>query len=289
MRHAFFWLLAAAVMVPASGSSRVLERMDVAYHQGPGAHPSKHKLDLFLPSGSDGHPVLVFVHGGSWKRGDKNAYGGAYGAMGRSLAAEGVAVAVINYRLTPEVRHPEHARDVARAVSWVHGNASRYGWDSRKIVLVGHSAGAHLCSLTAVDGAYLKEHGLTPDLIGGVVAVSGVYDLTRTGVTGQLLYQDVFGTGNEQLQAASPALLVRSKPAPFLLLYAARDYPTADYQTRRLESALDKSGGTVRSLEIPGRNHVNIIAGLGRKGDPVRKEIFRFLKELFPSEQTSTP
>lgn len=227
--------------------------------------------------------MLVFVHGGSWRRGDKDGYGGAYGAMGRSLAAEGVAVAVINYRLTPEVRHPEHARDVARAVSWVYGNASRYGWNAGKIVLVGHSAGAHLSSLAALDGTYLDEHGLTPAVIGGVVAVSGIYDLTRLGVTGQLLFQDVFGTRNDELQSASPALRVPGKPAPFLLLYAERDFPTADYQTRRLETALDKSGGTVRSVEIPDRNHVNIIAGLGRKGDPVREEVLRFLQELFPS------
>lgn len=276
-----FW--AAVAVVPAFASSRVLERMGLAYHEGPGAHPSKHKLNLFLPSGSNGHPVLVFVHGGSWKRGDKDGYGGAYGAMGRSLAAEGIAVAVINYRLTPEVRHPEHARDVARAVNWVHDNASLYGWNARKIVLVGHSAGAHLCSLTALDAGYLKEHGLTPDVIGGVVGVSGIYDLTRLGVTGQLLFQDVFGVRDEQLQSASPALRVQGKPAPFLLLYAERDLPTFDYQTRRLESALDEAGGTVRSVEIPDRNHMNIIAGLGRAGDPVRLEVLRFLKELFPS------
>ena len=285
MKHTFaalpFW--AAFAFAFAIGPDQPRELKNLSYYEGLDAHPRKHMLDLFLPAGSEGHPVLVFVHGGSWKRGDKDAYGGAYSAMGRSLAAEGVAVAVINYRLTPEVRHPEHVRDVARAVSWVHGNASRYGWNPRKIVLVGHSAGAHLSSLATLDATYLEEHGLTPDLIGGVVAVSGVYDLTRTGVTGQLLYQDVFGTGNEELRAASPALRVGSKPAPFLLLYAAQDYPTADYQTRRLQGALAKSGGTVRSLEIADRNHVNIIAGLGRKGDPVREEILRFLKELFPS------
>lgn len=275
------WL--AIAIAPAPGSSRVLERKDLTYHEGPGAHASKHRLDLYLPSASEGHPVLVFVHGGSWKRGDKDAYGGAYGAMGRSLAAEGIAVAVINYRLTPEVRHPEHARDVARAVSWIHKNASLYGWNAGKIVLVGHSAGAHLCSLTALDAGYLKEHGLTPDIIGGVVGVSGIYDLTRLGVTGQLLFQDVFGVRDEQLRSASPALRVQGKPAPFLLLYADRDLPTFDYQTRRLESVLDKSGGTVRTVEIPDRNHRDIIAGLGRKGDPVREEVLRFLMELFPS------
>ena len=275
------WVAIAIVSAPAS--SRILERKDLPYYEGPYAHATKHRLDLYLPSASEGHPVLVLVHGGSWRRGDKDGYGGASVAIGRSLAAEGVAVAVINYRLTPEVRHPEHARDVARAVSWVHDNASLYGWNSRKIVLVGHSAGAHLCSLTALDAAYLEEHGLTPEIIGGVVAISGIYDLTRLGVTGQLLFQDVFGARDEQLQSASPALRVQDRPAPFLLLYADRDFPMADYQTRRLENALDEAGGTVRSVEIPDRNHVNIITGLGRKDDPVREEIFRFLKELFPS------
>ena len=272
----------AIVVDSTLGSIRILEQQDLFYYEGANAHSSKHKLNLFVPADGKGHPVILFVHGGSWRRGDKDDFGGAYSQLGRSLASEGIAVAVINYRLTPDVRHPEHARDVARAVSWIHYNAADHGLDSRKIVLMGHSAGAHLCSLVAMDSFYLEEQGVTPEIIRGVVSVSGVYDLTRTGVTGQLLYADVFGIDEQQLKEASPTFHVGGSPAPFLLLYAEDDYPTADFQTRRFASILDKSGGSVRILQIFGRNHVNIISGVGKNDDPVRNEIVNFLMEIFP-------
>src|SRR5262245_48874078 len=87
---------------------------DVTYSSAPGHDPVKHKLDLYLPDGLKDYPVVLFVHGGAWVRGDKN-YLGVYRALGRSLARRGVGVAVTNYRLSPKVKHPEHVKDVARA------------------------------------------------------------------------------------------------------------------------------------------------------------------------------
>src|SRR5437016_6619 len=94
---------------------------DIAYYDGPGADPVKHKLDLFLPKGQKVFPLVFFVHGGAWKRGDKG-YLGVYTSLGNFFARRGIGAVVINYRLSPAVQHPEHIKDVARAFAWTHKN-----------------------------------------------------------------------------------------------------------------------------------------------------------------------
>ena len=270
------------VLALAAPYPDVQEKQDLRYYDGSGAHSTKHLLNLYLPTGLKNHPVLIFVHGGSWKRGDKDAYGGAYGRLGRNLARTGLAVAIINYRLSPEVRHPEHARDVARALVWVYKQSEVYGWHRKKIFLMGHSAGAHLSSLIAVDPSYLDEHGLKTDVVRGVVAISGVYDLELTGVTGQFLYESVFGTAQRLLREASPTSQVGTRPSPFLLLYAEEDYVTADFQARRFRKALEAAGGKATTRAVPERNHMDIVVGAARKGDLVQIEVLEFINRLSP-------
>jgi acetyl esterase/lipase len=269
-------LIALAVILTQTEQVRTVR--DARYYQGADEHPRKHLLDLYLPVRSRGFPLLAFVHGGAWTQGDKDAFGGAYGRMAKSLVVENVAVAVINYRLTPEVQHPEHARDVARAAAWLHRHAGEYGWAPDRVFLIGHSAGAHLSALVAVDGAFLKEQGLTPRVIRGVVGISGVYDLTLTGVTGRFLYEPVFGSRTSTLRSASPALSVTSKTCPFLLLYAENDYPTLRLQTLRFERALRDHGAQAASRRIRGRDHIDIVTGLARPADPVRAAILDFVR-----------
>ena len=276
------WIPFSLFLALAAFSPDVQEKQDLRYYEGLGAHSKKHLLNLYLPMDRKDHPIVIFVHGGSWKRGDKDAYGGAYGRLGRSLARTGLAVAIINYRLSPEVRHPEHARDVARALAWVHKQSKVYGWHQKKIFLMGHSAGAHLSSLVAVDPFYLAEQGLKPDVVRGVVAISGVYDLELTGITGQFLYESVFGTERQMLRKASPTSQVGTVPAPFLLLYAEEDYLTADFQARRFRKALKAAGGKATTRAVPDRNHMNIIVGAAKKGDLVREEVLAFINRLAP-------
>ena len=97
---------------------------DVAYYEGDAAHPVKHKLDLFLPKGHKDFPVLFFVHGGSWRHGDKG-FLGIYSNIGRCFAEQGIGTVVINYRLSPSVKHPEHIKDVALDTSPGPGRTCR--------------------------------------------------------------------------------------------------------------------------------------------------------------------
>jgi acetyl esterase/lipase len=146
---------------------------DIAYYDGPDAHPIKHRLDLFVPEGLKDAPVLIFVHGGGWTSGDKNLYS----FIGRAFAEQGFVTAVINYRLSPQVQHPAHIEDVARAFAWVYRNIAQYGGNPEKIFVMGHSAGGHLVALLALDEKYLQAHGLTLAAIKGAIPISGIYDV----------------------------------------------------------------------------------------------------------------
>ena len=106
-----------AVLAPEDGTVA----SNIPYRTGEGTHPEKHTLDLYRPNGS-GWPVLVFFHGGSFVGGAKAKRLGPhdiYGNIGRFYAARGYGVAVVNYRLQPEVTWVEELDDVAAAVSWV--------------------------------------------------------------------------------------------------------------------------------------------------------------------------
>ncbi len=254
---------------------------NVPYYSGAEADPKKHLLNLYLPQSEPTFPLAMFVHGGSWRRGDKDDRAGAYAMLGRNLARDGIGVAVINYRLSPQVRHPEHAQDVARAVAWAAGQAHHYGWGATQIFLLGHSAGAHLSSLVAVDPSYLAREGVKTPIIAGVVAISGVYDLTITGVTGRMLYQGVFPATAAGLRSASPSLQIQSSPCPFLLLYAEDDYVTADLQAHRFQRALKKKGGQARVQAIAGLNHVSILRVLIEPEQGIQRTIIDFIHRHF--------
>lgn len=121
-------------------------------------------------------PLVIFVHGGGWQHGNKtNATGQRKVAH---LTAQGYALASIDYRLVPQATVEQQAADVASALAYVIANADKLNIDPRRIVLMGHSAGAHLVALVGTDPRYLREAGLAPDAAAGIVALDGAaYDV----------------------------------------------------------------------------------------------------------------
>src|SRR5437870_10766742 len=143
---------------PANGYE-VESRLNVPYFDGEGADAKRHKLDLYLPQGFENFPVVMFVHGGGWRHGDKD-FLGLYVKLGKALARHGIGVAVPNYRLSPAVKHPEHVKDVARAFAWLYHNIAKHHGDPDRLFVSGHSAGGHLAALFATNDKYLKAEGL---------------------------------------------------------------------------------------------------------------------------------
>src|SRR5581483_6356595 len=121
-------------------------------------------LDLYMPAKRAAKPPLVvFIHGGFWTLSDDEF--GIGPAFAEGLLPSGVAVAVVRYRLAPAAKHPAQAEDVAAAIAYLARAAEKHGYDPKRIYLAGHSAGAHLAALVALDPKYLAAHGLSPQAL----------------------------------------------------------------------------------------------------------------------------
>ncbi len=263
--------------------------MDVAYRDGGDADPVKHRLDLFLPAG-EGWPVLMFVHGGGWTRGDKSLKAGGadvYSNIGRSWAQQGFGVAVINYRLQPAVTWREQVDDVARAVAWLRAHVADYGGDPESLFVMGHSAGAQLATYVALNPRPLEQLGLSPAAICGVVPVSGAgYDLAdeKTYELGaeRPYYEQRFRAGDPGdawLSEASAISYVRSDAPPFMLVHVTNEWPSLQHQNRLLQAALVEAGADSRLLVVEGSGHNRMVLTLSRDKKTPVPEIREFLRQ----------
>jgi acetyl esterase/lipase len=298
---------------PAARLSPIEETLNVRYFPG----KDRQLLDVFRPREAKRAPVVLFVHGGTWMMGDKNFYG-QYRTLGRFLAQKGFCAVLINYRLSPEVKHPEHVKDVARAFAWVRSQIDRYGGDPGRIILCGHSAGGHLVALLATDRKYLDDPALklkpgARAAIRGVIGVCGVYQiptpeefkkmlavivasrmgppekrglvttlltpaLTRAGETLNP-FRLVFGDGPDVRKEASPITHVRKNLPPFLVLTAEAEVPGLAGMADDFTQALRKEKNSVEQHCVEGANHRAILFHLDRPGDPTAKLLLDFLNK----------
>jgi len=239
----------ASVTLPtAQISSNVEMQAGVSYMDGAPADADKHKLDLYLPRDKKNFPVLVFVHGGSWRSGDRSLYK----ALGDRLARTGIGVAIPSYRLMPQNPHPAQAEDVAAAFAWVVQNIAQRGGDVSRIYLSGHSAGAHLVALLALDEKYLKKFDLDRTAIRSVIAMSGVYDVDKL---------DTFLAAGDR-HDASPVAHAHSGAPPFLISYCQYDHFGLPKQARDFTLALKKNFVPVQLLYVPAENHISEVISL---------------------------
>jgi acetyl esterase/lipase len=285
------WVAAMFAFVPANGlpvdpppvTHEVEIIRDIAYFDGDGADPVRHRLDLYLPKGVKDVPVLLFLHGGGWSRGDKSYWGMAT-SFCTLCAKHGIAAASANYRLSPSVKHPGHVEDAARAFAWLHENIAKYGGRPDRLFVSGHSAGGHLTALLATDPDYLKTHDLSPRHIKAAIPISGVFRLPENTRS----FYHAFGTDGKLRQAAAPTCQVqRLSPEeangnvpPFLILYADNDVSLCGKQlAQEFTDALIARKIPARCCEAKDRNHLTILLKASQDKDPVGKEILDFIRK----------
>lgn len=262
----------AAETAPAAKQYEVESIKDLAYYEGDDVDPIKHKLDLYLPKDLKDFPTVVFVHGGAWVFGDKSQLG-IYSSVGKCLARQGIAAAVVNYRLSPKVQHPEHIKDVARAFAWTHQNIAKHGGKTDQIFISGHSAGGHLTALLAADETYLKAHDLSLKNIRGAAPLSGVY------LIGEGFLPQVFGKDAEKAKLASPLAHVKADLPPFLIIYADKDMPLCDKMSTAFCNALKEKRCTADLCEVKERNHMSIIMNFSKENDPAMQALVSFVRK----------
>lgn len=231
-------------------------------------------------------PLVVFVHGGGWKRGSKDNASGPWKQVHYPQA--GYAYASINYRLVPDATVEQQASDVAQALRALLDRAATLGIDRQRVVLMGHSAGAHLVALVGTDERYLRGAGLSFRDLAGVIPIDGAaYDVPRQIAEGgrfmQGTYREAFGTDPVRQKALSPTLQAATPNAPaFLLLHVQREDGVA--QTRALEAALLQAGSRVERREFPGtgmKGHMEINRNLGDPAYAATPVVDAWLAALF--------
>lgn len=256
-----FGLLAAlrhAVAEPLPAGIAV--EHDLAY----GEHPAQ-ALDLYRPPGDGPHPLIVFAHGGGWRRGDKAMPRMVQNKV-RHWLPRGWAFASINYRMLPEADVLVQAGDLARALAFVQRDATALRLDAGRIVLMGHSAGAHLAALLVAAPALGAPHGLRP-WSATVVIDTAALDMVAVMQRPHFgFYDPVFGTDAAFWRAASPTHRLQAAPrTPVLLVFSAR----RDDSRAAAEGFAGRArgfGGRVAVLPV-GLGHLEINDALGR--DPV--------------------
>ncbi len=263
-------LAVAAGLAPSAVLARTRRRADTARVVSFGPHPLQ-ALDLHACP--DTGPVLLFVHGGGWSRGERSMVH----ALPAYAARHGLTLASTSYRLVPEVGAREAAEDVAAAVARL-----KQDLPGRPLFLLGHSAGAHLAALVGVDPVYLGAHGLGPADMAGVILLDGAgYDATGDrgrGLAGRVLgrmYEQAFGA---DAAALSPTLRIASgrEYPPFLIFHIASRQDSAA-QSRGLAEALIRAGGRAEVVVAPGDSHREINVGFGAARDPEGERAAAFI------------
>ena len=280
-------LLAFALGYPAggvevrSGTRWQTPDTTIAY----GEHPLQ-QLD-FYSCGEGPRPLLAFLHGGAWQFGDK-----ARRLSDRKAPfahGEGWHFAALNFRLVPEVGLAEMARDAAQGVAALLARAGELGIDRGRVVLMGHSSGAHLAALLGTDPRYLADAGLPPDALNGVIVNEGpAYDAREPSVRARWLHRRLIAPALPGEAAAlagfSPAVHAAAGPRgpAFLILHAARD--NGARQAGLLEAALRQAGTPVERYGFPGAGawgHIMLSRKFGDPGLPVTEVARRWLRERF--------
>ena len=213
-------------------------------------------LDLYLPRQGDnsaGNNVrLIFIHGGAWKSGNKDEY--AY--LGATMAAYGIACAVVGYRLYPEVRYPVFVEDVAHAIRWLHQNGKRFGFPEGPTYLMGHSAGAHIACLVAMDERFHQLADKALEKVAGIVGLSGVY---RFFPETSELYKDIFSLAQPDYEMAKPINYVGEGKVPILMFHGDQDDIIGIVNAEQMREAAEEKGQQAHLHLQRGYGHIRPI------------------------------
>jgi acetyl esterase/lipase len=247
----------SAPAAPLPAGARVVR--DVAYGSDP-----RQRFDVYAPAGAHDAPVILMVHGGGWRRGDKSMSNVVANKVAYWVP-RGVVVISVNYRMLPDTLPLEQARDVARALSLAQRRAAEWGGAPDRFVLMGHSAGAHLVSLLAAEPQLAREQGARP-WRGTVSLDSACLDVVQTMRGPHLpLYDQAFGTNPADCLAASPYQHLVAASAPVLAVCSSRRRDSCP-QAHAFVDKVQPLGGRARVLEED-LSHGEINKTLGEPSD----------------------
>lgn len=231
------WIKRNEALKQSSGA-----RIDLAYGEG-----EREKLDFFSGEDSNG-PVVIYIHGGYWQRGDKNMYS----FVTEAFIKHGVSVSMLNYNLTPSVRMGQIPPQIQKAIAWNWRNSDDLGFSKEKVYVMGHSAGGHLTAMMMATDWNKIDSTMPTDMIQGGIPVSGVFEL-------EPIVHTSLNTGPQmdvdEAIAESPSFIPPITNAPQLVVTGGGE--TAEF-LRQSDDYADKFRTPERTMErydVPGMDH----------------------------------
>jgi acetyl esterase/lipase len=264
---------------------------DIAYGDQPWQ-----TLDVYWPPDADAArlPVILFAHGGSWSWGDKSMYP----LVGARFTAQGCVVVIINYSHYPAVTFPAFVEDAAAAIAWTIQNVVDYHGDPNRLFIAGHSAGAHILSLVALDDRYLAARGLKRSVLRGLICISAPTDLReelrhleKSQAASPNGLQAIMG-GPDRLPLADPIRHARGDAPPTLIIHGEHDQLVPMAVARNFASALTAAGAHVDLMAYERADHYSILLdGVREKRHrPIRllTDTIEFIQKVESGTRTNT-
>jgi acetyl esterase/lipase len=233
-------------------------------------------LDVYEADPRKAQPtIVVFLYGGGWRDGARETYR----FVGAALAAQGVTTVVPDYRLFPAARFPDFMEDAARAYRWIDAHLNRETAWRKPVLLMGHSAGAHMAALLALDASHLKRFAPEAPAPAGLIGLAGPYAFDPTTWDST---REIFTQAAPNPDMARPVAHVGAGAPNTLLLYGLADAVVARFNAQELAAALSGAGGKVQLIEYPGIGHAGLITAMGRGlrwRAPALRDVLRFIGE----------
>lgn len=230
-------------------------KLDLPYGPRPRA-----KLDYFA-SGTEGAPLVAFIHGGYWQRNEKETF--AFVAEGPRR--RGIDVAMLGYTLAPEVRLTDIVGEMRQALSYLDGHAGNFGFDRRKLFVAGWSAGGHLTAAVADHPAFR-----------GGMPISGIFDLEPIALS---CLNEPLSLDAREIAAMSPLRTLPSNGAPLRVAVGGAELPELKRQSREFVAAAQARGLPVRLIELPGHHHFSILDEIARPDGALTRELLALIAE----------
>jgi acetyl esterase/lipase len=229
---------------------------------------AKQRLDLYFPvQKASNAPVLLFLHGGGFREGDRKQYG----YVAEPFARQGIITAVASYRLTPAFAHPAQPDDAKAAVAWIHRNIAKYGGNPNAIYISGHSAGAILTADIGVDLSWMDQMKIPRAAVRGIVPISGPYDLAG--------YKELNAyVPTPAAEASGSALRHVNAPAPVAIVaYGSSEARFTD-TSAQLVKALAAKGTKASLIVLDGKDHAGTVWDLSDANSPLTRAMLAMIK-----------
>lgn len=260
------WAPNQAELIARYGTRSVATRERFKHQAGVSYGPTADEiLDIFLADKAAA-PIQVFVHGGAWRGGGKDAYS----FPAETFVPAGATYVALNFANIPKVRLPEMAEQIRRAIAWVHANAASFGGDPERIFISGHSSGGHLAAVLLTTD--WTARGLPSDVLKGGVCASGLYEMHPVMLSSRRRYVTL---SQEEEAALSPIRHLDVISCPIAVAHGTRESPEFQRQARAFVASLAEGGYRHEFAVLDGLNHFEVCDSLADAHSPLSQMALR--------------